>query len=87
MATLTIRDLDESLKRSLRVRAAGSNRSMEEEARQILRAALEAASPPDTGFLEGIRSRFAGQGEIDLPISPREPIRPILDVFSIVGAV
>ena len=43
MATLTIRDLDETLKRSLRIRAANRNRSMEEEARQILRAALQDA--------------------------------------------
>lgn len=39
MVTLTIRDLEESLERSLRMRAASRNRSMEEEARQILRAA------------------------------------------------
>ena len=40
MATLTIRDLDDTLKQSLRIRAAHRNHSMEEEARQILRAAL-----------------------------------------------
>ena len=39
MATLTIRNLDEQLKGSLRVRAAPRGRSMEEEARQILRTA------------------------------------------------
>ena len=40
MATLTIRNLDDSLKHSLRVRAAENGVSMEEEARVILRDAL-----------------------------------------------
>ena len=46
MATLTIRDLDDDLKHRLRVRAAGLNRSMEEEARQILRAAMPCSRRP-----------------------------------------
>ena len=77
MATLTIRDLDESLKRKLRIRAAGQNRSMEEEARQILRAAL-ADAPEEDGaiFVANIRKRFAGLGDVQLPIEPREPVRP-----------
>ena len=39
MASITIRNLDEALKRRLRVRAAENNRSMEQEAREILREA------------------------------------------------
>ena len=35
MASLTIRNLDETLKRRLRLRAAGHGRSMEEEVREI----------------------------------------------------
>lgn len=46
MATLTIRDLDDALKLRLRLRAASQNRSMEEEARQILRAALTEPERP-----------------------------------------
>ena len=77
MATLTIRDLDESLKRRLRIRAAGQNRSMEEEARQILRAALADAPQEDgAAFVASIRKRFAGLGDVQLPIEPREPTRP-----------
>ena len=76
MATLTIRDLDERLKRSLRVRAASRNRSMEEEARQILRAALQESPPPATDLAARIRARFAGLGEVELPIAEREPVRP-----------
>lgn len=76
MATLTIRDLDDELKRSLRMRAASRNRSMEEEARQILRAALQdtPALAPDLG--QRIRARFNGMGDVALPLAPREPVRP-----------
>ena len=42
MATLTLRNLDEGTKAQLRVQAARHGRSMEEEARTILRAAMEA---------------------------------------------
>ncbi len=75
MATLTIRDLDDALKRSLRVRAARQNRSMEEEARQILRAALT-APPARVNLAERIRTRFAGLGDVQLPIEQRQAIRP-----------
>ena len=76
MATLTIRDLDEALKRKLRLRAAGRNRSMEEEARQILRAALQ-DEPEESGaaLFARIRSHFAGLGDVVLPVEPREPVR------------
>jgi plasmid stability protein len=40
MATITIRNLSDSAKTKLRVRAAENGRSMEEEARQILKAAV-----------------------------------------------
>jgi plasmid stability protein len=75
MATLTIRDLDESLKRSLRMRAASRNRSMEEEARQILRAALLETAAPAKDMTARIRARFAGLGDIELVIPEREPVR------------
>ena len=40
MASITIRNLDDSLKHRLRVQAAEHGRSMEEEAREILRRAV-----------------------------------------------
>jgi plasmid stability protein len=48
--TLTIRNLDESVKRKLRLRAASHQRSMEAEARDILAASLagEPAATPST---------------------------------------
>lgn len=51
MATLMIRNLDESVKRRLRVQAAERGVSMEEEARVILRQALAASN--DGGKLTG----------------------------------
>jgi plasmid stability protein len=52
MATLTIRQLDEKTKTRLRIRAAHHGRSMEEEAREILRSALTAASPAKGNLAE-----------------------------------
>ena len=75
MASLTIRDLDESLKGRLRVRAESSGHSMEEEARRILRAALVQAQLPDADLGQRIRRRFAKLGDVELPIAEREPVR------------
>ena len=41
LATITIRNLDDSIKARLRVRAASHDRSMEEKVRVILRKALQ----------------------------------------------
>lgn len=76
MATLTIRDLDDTLKQSLRIRAAHRNHSMEEEARQILRAALVDAPGATVDLAQRIRARFAGLGDVALPIADREAVRP-----------
>jgi plasmid stability protein len=45
MNQLTIRGIDDDLKRQLRIRAAENGRSMEAEVRQILRHALGLPSP------------------------------------------
>ena len=76
MATLTIRDLDDALKQRLRIRAAHRNQSMEEEARQILKAALLAPSTPDADLAQRIRARFTAFGDVMLPTVEREPVRP-----------
>lgn len=75
MATLTIRDLDDTLKQALRLRAARRSRSMEEEARQILRAALQAPDEPAVDLGSRIRARFVGLGDVVLPLPAREPLR------------
>ena len=75
MASLTIRNLDERLKGRLRVRAASLGRSMEEEARRILLAALDDSLTPTTNLAGRIRGRFVKLGDVELPIIPREPVR------------
>lgn len=67
MSTLTVRNLDDDLKLRLRVRAAQNGRSMEAEAREILRATL--STQQRTGLGTRIHERFAGLGldEVGLP--------------------
>jgi plasmid stability protein len=85
MGTLTIRNLEDPLKRRLRLRAAARNRSMEEEARQILRAALQEPTTAASDLGARIRARFAGLGDVQLPIETREPVRmpPVVDESSV----
>ena len=49
---------------------------MEEEARQILRAALQEPSLPTPDLGARIRARFAALGDVQLPIEARDPVRP-----------
>jgi plasmid stability protein len=76
VATLTIRNLDHDLKAKLRLRAAGHGRSMEEEARQLLRRALT-HEEPTMGLGSRITRRFAEVGGAELPLAarslPRQP--------------
>lgn len=73
MATLTIRNLDERTKAQLRIQAARHGRSMEEEARTILRAAIEARQPAATaqGLGSRIHAHFAQLGGVELQIPAR----------------
>lgn len=73
--TMTIRNIDEQLKQRLRVRAAMHGRSMEEEARDILRSALSATPERGRTLVEAIRSRVLPLGGADLELPPREGIR------------
>lgn len=58
MASITIRNLDDAIKRNLRLRAAQHGWSMEQEVREILQRSLmpEAAAP---GFAQRLHQRFA----------------------------
>jgi plasmid stability protein len=81
MATLTIRNLDENVKRKLQIRAAINGRSMEAEARAILTAAVE-DDPEEAVHRKGlgtaIHKRFAPLGGVELEIPPRRKShRPI----------
>ena len=75
MASITIRNLDETLKSRLRIQAATHGRSMEDEARDILRSALSRRPARQGTLAASIRARFAPLGGVDLPAIPRDPIR------------
>lgn len=75
MASITIRKLDEQTKARLRVRAAHRQRSMEDEARNILRAALAEEVYTPRNLAEAIRRRFRPLGGVDLRLPVRQPMR------------
>jgi plasmid stability protein len=75
MASITIRNLDDALKNRLRVQAARHSRSMEEEAREILRASLATQEDRPRDLAEAIKRRFAPLGGVELELPGREPIR------------
>ena len=75
MASITIRNLEDGLKTRLRVRAAEHGHSMEEEARCILRDALDRKSPRNLADLA--LELFGPERGVDLemhpPVTPRKP--------------
>lgn len=75
MGDLTIRNLDEPLAQRLQSRAAHHGRSMEDEARLILRDALAGQPEPAANMAEAIRRRFQRFGGVEVPEAPREPLR------------
>lgn len=79
MASMTIRNLDDSLKQRLRLRAAEHGRSMEDEARDILRVALSTSERQPGNLAAAIRARIAPTGGITLEAAPREAIREAPD--------
>lgn len=74
MASITIRNLDDDMKERLRRRAAILGHSMEEEARQILRAAL-VEREPTLDLAAAIRALVEPLGGIELELPPRTPGR------------
>jgi plasmid stability protein len=79
MAVMTIRNIDDAIKNRLRLRAAMNGRSMEEEARDILRSALSTEVPRPRNLGQAIHERFGALGGVDLPEVPREAIRKPMD--------
>lgn len=77
MATITIRNLDETVKRRLQVRAALNGRSMEAEAREMLSEFVEIGVVPGTleeDLGSAIHKRFAALGGVEPEIPPRRMI-------------
>ncbi len=76
MSSITIRNLDPSIKEKLRIRAAEHGHSMEAEARRILQVALTGQNRPSTRHLyDRVCARFAPLGGVDLNLPSREPAR------------
>lgn len=65
MATMTIRNLDETTQANLRLLAASHGCSMEEEARHILSRAVNAPMPAE-GLGSRLHRRFAALGGVEL---------------------
>jgi antitoxin FitA len=81
MSSITIRNLDENLKASLRMRAARHGLSMEQEVRNILQSTLSAdvAQIDGLSFAQRINQRFKGLGGDDFVLPERTPPRPAPD--------
>jgi antitoxin FitA len=75
MASIVIRNLDEATKRKLKIRAAMNGRSMEQEAREVLRSALAQTSNKKSNLADRIREIFSPLGGVELERLPREAIR------------
>jgi len=75
MANITIRNLEEATKRKLKIRAATNGRSMEQEAREILKRALSQSPKKQSNLAQRIREIFVPLGGVELERVPREPIR------------
>jgi plasmid stability protein len=81
MAQLIVRNLEEDVKVRLQARARRHGRSMEEEARDILRHAVRDKGAPKPELGSRIAARFAGRGgDLDLSdLRGREPRAADLD--------
>ncbi len=81
MTSITVRNLDESVKAGLRLRAARHGWSMEQEVRQILRQTVAPELAGAASFAEQINQRFAGLQAEALPLPSRAQVRtpPALD--------
>ena len=81
MAAVSIRNLDDTVRERLRVRAAAHGRSMEAEMRAIL---VEAVREPgdDQGLLEALADRFDELGGVDLDLPSRSVAPRAVDFSS-----
>jgi antitoxin FitA len=76
MAQILVRNLEAALKARLERRAKRNGRSMEAEAREILRNALLQKEAPEVGFGTASVALFSGQGVyLDKPIQEMRGMR------------
>ena len=77
MAQIVVRKLEEGVKSRLRSRARRNGRSMEEEVREILRAAAHESDVPAGGLGTEIAALFAGSGiDFEIPELRGYTIKP-----------
>ena len=86
MTNLTIRNIDESVKTGLSVRAAKHGQSIEEEARQILSQVLLPSPNSSEGLGSRIHRRFAILGGVELTLPKRKPSRQPPDLLESDGS-
>lgn len=81
MSSITIRNLDENLKASLRMRAARHGVSMEQEMRNILQSTLDGDANFSDGltFSQRINQRFKGLGIEELVLPAGQTARSLPD--------
>ena len=75
MSSITVRNIEESIKVGLRIRAARHGCSMEQEVRNILQQTLAQEAPEQISFAELVNRRFKGLAVQDLPIPARQAVR------------
>lgn len=79
MASITVRNIDDSLKKRLRIQAAKHGRSMEEEVRTILKSALT-TEESDECLVSFIRTKVEPFGGVNIPEIPREQVRDPINI-------
>jgi antitoxin FitA len=75
VVAMTIQDIDEQLETRLRRQAALHGHSMEDEARDILRAALSTEPARGQSLVASIRARIEALGGVELELPARDGIR------------
>lgn len=75
MASMMIRNMDDRTKARLRIRAAENGRSMEDEARDILKSALAVTETRPENLASAIKKLMEPFGGVELELPAREPVR------------
>ncbi|CAN5655495.1 plasmid stabilization protein [soil metagenome] len=79
MAAVSVRDLDESVRERLRIRAAQHGRSMEAEIRVILTDAVT-PRPRSVGLAQTLLDRFGDLGGVELEVPARADVPRAADL-------
>ena len=81
MASITVRNLDDNVKKKLRKQAAENGRSLEAEVRDILSKSADIHPSPSLksglDLFRGLREAVEKYGGVELELPERTPMRPI----------